>query len=241
MDAVRAFLCSFLLPSCGKALCSATAFRHPPQALPQLQHEARPGIARCVLFIVKDGPDGQILVETETFLEFPDAAGSDGGERRPRHLRVSRDEDDVDALGIGGDIYGRDPLVGIPGQQLFLKSAETVTVVHKHFGITVLRSGIRLRLRRQGDAGQGSGKGARDQEQEKEFLHGTSGQTGGMGLQGLTTGRDANDFTPNSDDIVLIQMIPLLTIINNFYLKYRNLLKKRFKIYVANVYFNSII
>lgn len=55
-------------PSCGKALCSATAFRLPPQALPQLQHEARPGIARCVLFIVKDGPDGQILLETETFL-----------------------------------------------------------------------------------------------------------------------------------------------------------------------------
>lgn len=55
-------------PSCGKALCSATAFRLPSQALPQLQHEARPGIARCVLFIVKDGPDGQILLETETFL-----------------------------------------------------------------------------------------------------------------------------------------------------------------------------
>lgn len=194
--------------------------------LTQLQHEARPGIRRCVLFIVKDGPDGHILVETETLLELPDTAGSDGGKLRPRHLPVSRDEDDVDALGIGGDIHGPDPLVGITGQQLLLKSGKTITVVHEHFGITVLRDGIRLLLRRQGDAGQDSGKDARDHEQAKEFLHGTSGQTRGNGLQGLTTGRDANDFTPNSDDIVLIQMIPLLTIINNFYLKYRNLLKK---------------
>ena len=68
MDVVRAFFVLSSFPSCGKALCSATAFRIPPQALPQLQHEARPGIARCVLFIVKDGPDGQILLETETFL-----------------------------------------------------------------------------------------------------------------------------------------------------------------------------
>ena len=68
MDVVRAFFVLSSFPSCGKALCSATAFRLPPQALPQLQHEARPGIARCVLFIVKDGPDGQILLETETFL-----------------------------------------------------------------------------------------------------------------------------------------------------------------------------
>lgn len=68
MDVARAFFVLSSFPSCGKALCSATAFRLPPQALPQLQHEARPGIARCVLFIVKDGPDGQILLETETFL-----------------------------------------------------------------------------------------------------------------------------------------------------------------------------
>lgn len=68
MDVVRAFFVLSSFPSCGKALCSATAFRLPSQALPQLQHEARPGIARCVLFIVKDGPDGQILLETETFL-----------------------------------------------------------------------------------------------------------------------------------------------------------------------------
>lgn len=68
MDVVRAFFVLSSFPSCGKALYSATAFRLPPQALPQLQHEARPGIARCVLFIVKDGPDGQILLETETFL-----------------------------------------------------------------------------------------------------------------------------------------------------------------------------
>lgn len=68
MDVVRAFFVLSSFPSCGKALYSATAFRLPPQALPQLQHEARPGIAHCVLFIVKDGPDGQILLETETFL-----------------------------------------------------------------------------------------------------------------------------------------------------------------------------
>lgn len=68
MDVARAFFVLSSFPSCGKALRSATAFRLPSQALPQLQHEARPGIARCVLFIVKDGPDGQILLETETFL-----------------------------------------------------------------------------------------------------------------------------------------------------------------------------
>lgn len=64
----KGFFCTLLFSVLRQSPALCPAFRLPPQALPQLQHEARPGIARCVLFIVKDGPDGQILLETETFL-----------------------------------------------------------------------------------------------------------------------------------------------------------------------------